>query len=123
MAFIYLLASVETHKGDIGMADLEYTREDYIRDFTQVTKEMADLTARKNNDYGSHTDPWSNFREFGELGILVRMSDKWKRIKTALQEKREYQVADESVEDTIKDLAVYSIILLLWRRVHKNENK
>lgn len=99
----------------------KYTRVDYLHDFATITSEMLELTRKKNNDYGGESDPWKNFREFGELGILVRMSDKWARIKSALQEKRELQVSDETVEDTIKDLAVYSIILLIWRRANRRE--
>lgn len=95
-----------------------FNREDYMEEFKKITDEMVELTRKKNNDYGGETDPWKNFREFGELGIIVRMSDKWARIKSALFEKRHLQVADETVEDTIKDLAVYSIILLIWRRVN-----
>ena len=93
-----------------------YTRDDYLEDFKAVTNEMLELTTIKNHDYGGHTDPFANFREFGQFGILVRLSDKWKRIKTALWEKREFAVVEETVEDTIKDLAVYAIILLIWRR-------
>ena len=99
------------------------TRAQYLQQFKQITDEMYDLTSRKNNDYGGESDPWKNFRDFGELGILVRMSDKFARIKTALHEKRAFQVADETVEDTIKDLATYSIILLLWRRAHAPQQK
>lgn len=96
-----------------------YTREQYLADFKRVVMEMVELTARKNHDYGGPTDPWKNFQDFGELGILVRMSDKFARIKTALVEKRGLQVSDETVEDTIKDLAVYAVILLLWRQTHR----
>lgn len=98
---------------------MEYTREDYLHDFEDECKKELELTRKKNNDYGGPVDPWKNFREFGELGILVRMSDKFARLKTALVEKRGLEVNDESVEDTIRDLAIYSKILLLYRRAHR----
>lgn len=101
----------------------KYTRDDYLKDFEEITKAMLELTRKKNHDYGGESDPFKNFQEFGELGILVRMSDKFARIKTALTEKREYAIRDETIEDTIHDLAVYSIILLIWRRVHNVTNK
>ena len=96
------------------------TRIQYLDAFKDMTTEMLALTTRKNNDYGGTSDPFKNFREFGVLGILVRMSDKWARIKTALVENRELQVKDESIEDTIFDLAVYSVILRIVREAQKN---
>lgn len=92
-------------------------RERYFRHFAKITAEMLDLTRLKNNDYGGPDDPFKNFREFEELGILVRMGDKFARLKTALLEKREFAVTSESIDDTTMDLAVYSAILLAWRRM------
>lgn len=121
---------VTSGKGGLGYEEPDLdkieikTRDQYIENFTHVVSEMIDLTRKKNNDYGGATDPWKNFREFGQLGILVRMSDKWARIKSALAEKRELKVSDETVEDTIFDLAVYSVILLLWiRSRQRGENE
>ncbi len=95
----------------------ESERDKYFRFFNTILREMFETTKTKNNDYGGADDPFKNFREFGELGILVRMSDKFARIKTALAEKRELQVKDEVIEDTIIDLAVYAVILVSWRRM------
>ncbi len=53
---------------------------------------------------------------FGELGILVRMSDKMARLKSALHDHKEMAVSEETVEDTILDLATYAILLLSYRR-------
>lgn len=97
-----------------------YTRDNYLEHFEELTCEMLNLTAKKNSDYGGHTNPFKNFQDFGELGILVRMSDKLSRLRTAIFDKRELKVADEQVDDTILDLAVYSLILILYRR-HKDE--
>lgn len=99
---------------------MEYPRKQYLISFKLILDSMLNLTIKKNNDYGGETDAFKNFQEFGEFGILVRMSDKWARIKTALKEKRELKVKDETIDDTILDLAVYCIILLIWRKVHKN---
>lgn len=96
------------------MATMQMSRDTYINRFKKICDDMVELTTKKNNDYGGETDAWKNFREFGKLGILVRMSDKWARIKTALVEKRDLQVVTETVLDTIRDLAVYCIILIIW---------
>ena len=88
------------------------THDKYLERFKTVLDEMYETTRKKNSDYASPQDAFRNFREFGAVGILVRMSDKYARLKTALWEKREFQV-NESIKDTAIDLAVYSILLLL----------
>jgi len=95
-------------------------RQQYLDVFKDTCDEMLNLTTRKNNDYGGLTDPFKNFRDFGVKGVLVRMSDKFARIKTALWEERELKVADEVIEDTIFDLAVYSVILRIILEAQKN---
>lgn len=95
---------------------VSFTKEQYLAEFKKLTDQMLDLTTKKNADYGSTTDPFANFRTFGELGILVRMSDKFSRLRTALYEKREFQVNNETVEDTALDLAVYALLLISYRR-------
>jgi hypothetical protein len=95
---------------------MAWTRKEYLENFADITKEMLDLTTKKSNDYASDEDPFANFRTFGELGILVRMSDKFARLKTALYDRKDMAVSDETVEDTILDLATYAILLLCYRR-------
>jgi hypothetical protein len=93
-----------------------WTREQYLSEFKELTEQMIDLTTKKNSDYGGAADPFKNFRTFKELGILVRMSDKFARLCTALDEKRELQVADETLDDTAMDLATYALLLICYRR-------
>lgn len=72
----------------------------------------------KNADYAHETDPFRNFRAAESLGIsleqgiLVRMSDKMSRIGNLLQ--KENAVKDESIEDTLQDLANYAAILATY---------
>ena len=101
---------------DIVVPDRPWSRERYLEEFQALTAKMLEITTKKNNDYGGSTDPFKNFRTFEELGILVRMSDKFARLQTALVEKRGFQVSDESVEDTCLDLANYALLLLCYRR-------
>lgn len=94
----------------------KWTREDYLREFTKLTDSMVALTKRKNADYAGDSDPFRNFREFGTMGFLVRMSDKWSRIKNLVGGDKAPQVKDETVEDTLLDLATYSLLLICWLR-------
>lgn len=91
-------------------------RERYLNTFKELIDDMYALTQRKNADYAGEEDPYKNFRDFGTTGFLVRMSDKWSRIRNLLGSGKTPAVKDEKVEDTLLDLATYSILLLCWLR-------
>lgn len=76
----------------------------------ELCHDAEKLMTVKNADYAIDTDPFRNFRMFGELGILVRMSDKLARLRT-FSERGTLAVADESVRDTILDLINYAVLL------------
>lgn len=87
---------------------------DFARDFFQ---RCIDLSEKKNADYtGSNDDPFSNFKAVETLaikteqGFLTRMMDKMKRIGSFV-ENGELVVKDESVIDTLQDLANYSCLM------------
>ena len=88
--------------------------------FYQILDELKDLHSRKNQDY-SGEDPLSNLKmcEKGGLpgwkGVVVRLTDKISRLLTFMK-KGTFQVSDESLEDTLKDVAVYAILALILYR-------
>lgn len=70
---------------------------------------MADLYDRKNADYG---DSFSqSIDEFGYVAGLVRIGDKFNRAKQLLLVQQGQFINDESVVDTLTDLANYAIML------------
>lgn len=79
----------------------------------RICEELNALYARKNADYGDSFG--KSFKEYGLTMACIRLEDKLNRIK-ALRT-REAQVADESVIDTITDLANYAIMTLVEMRV------
>lgn len=90
---------------------------EYFEFATKFFNECVEISRKKNADYtGKNTDPFSNFRSVEVLGIstehgfLTRMMDKMKRI-ASFAENGELQVKDESVADTLRDLANYSCLL------------
>jgi hypothetical protein len=90
--------------------------------FHEVLKELGELHDRKQTDYGRAGDPFANVRGTTEWGIpawvgaMVRGTDKVKRLQ---QYARTGTLANEGVEDSFRDLAVYSIIALcLWEEDH-----
>jgi hypothetical protein len=80
----------------------------------KAQEKELDIIKVKNSDYGATDDPFANFRMFGEMGFAVRLSDKLSRIKTLL-ERGSAMVKDESLEDTIMDMANYCNLLLAYR--------
>lgn len=64
---------------------------------------------KKNMDYG---DSFSkSYQEFGLVAPVVRMSDKVERLKSL--SKAEAQVKDESIRDTLLDIANYAIMTVV----------
>ena len=88
-------------------------------EFKDAIWEILELHARKQADYGSGADPFANIRASEDFGVpawkgsLIRMNDKVTRLKT-FSEKG--VLANESVEDSMADIAVYAIIALCLYR-------
>jgi cytochrome c-type biogenesis protein CcmE len=104
-----------------------YTHKEYLEDFEKITKRMYDVTKAKNADYtGDLSDPFKNFKQVefmgicsAEQGFLTRMTDKMMRIGSFVK-KGELQVKDESVTDTLQDLAIYAILMLCYIKSKKD---
>lgn len=65
------------------------------------------LLEKKNHDYASDKDALSNFRDFGWKGVVVRLGDKYSRLKEMSKDK---EPKNESVLDSLIDLCVYGYI-------------
>lgn len=77
--------------------------------FEDITSSMLELYKKKNADYGDSFG--KTFGEFGIIAPVVRMNDKLERIKSLI--KNEAKINDESIEDTLTDLANYAIMTLI----------
>lgn len=95
----------------------ESSNSDKSSTFKDITDKMNKIYQMKNHDYGNSFD--KSCDEFGITAALVRMSDKFNRIKTLINKNN--NVKDESIEDTLLDLANYSIMTLIWYKNNKNE--
>lgn len=78
-----------------------------IERFKEIVAEMATLYENKNKDYGDSFG--KSIKEHGNIAGIVRMEDKFNRLKSLLNsnEKPNY----ESVSDTLTDLANYAIMM------------
>ena len=89
--------------------------------FEKTTTRMVDTMKKKNADYGGAVpDPFANFVQVETLGIataeqgfLTRMTDKLCRV-ASFAKNGELQVKDESVSDTLLDLANYSLLMMAY---------
>ena len=75
-----------------------------------LCKEINDLYARKNHDYGDSFH--QTFTEEGLAMARIRLGDKFNRFKT-LSRATEKKVTDESIRDTLLDLANYALMTVL----------
>lgn len=89
---------------------------DKIERHLGICKELNDIYRKKNNDYG---DAFAILRDEIPNSILVRIFDKYNRLKTLLNS-QERKVKDESIDDTLLDLANYAILELIERRGEEN---
>lgn len=83
---------------------------DNVEQFMSITQDMTKTYAAKNHDYGNSFE--QSLDEFGLIASIVRLSDKMNRIKSLI--KKEAQVKDESIKDTLLDMANYAIMTVMW---------
>lgn len=77
----------------------------------RVCDELNALYDRKNRDYGDSFA--KSFAEEGMAMVRIRLGDKLNRFKQLTKHPDEQQVNDESIRDTLIDLANYAIMTVL----------
>lgn len=92
-----------------------FTRE--VNEFANEAAELIDLYAKKNNDYGNSFD--KGMKDIGMAYGVGRIYDKVGRLVNLTKHPNKQQV-NESIEDTLRDNACYSIMML--RYLHQNKN-
>lgn len=78
--------------------------------FKDIAKGMIETYVRKNHDYGNSFD--KSLDKFGLVASVVRIGDKMNRIESLVQKKA--MVQDESIRDTLLDMANYAIMTVMW---------
>jgi len=88
---------------------------DFLSHIKKRQEEAHQILTQKNSDYANSDDPFRNFRNSVaagvplERGILVRVMDKITRVSNLLD--KEAAVKDESITDSLLDIANYCLIL------------
>lgn len=90
--------------------------------FAEVLAELQRLHDRKGADYDGERLQYANVRGSSDWGIepwkgaMVRATDKLRRLQKYAHT---CNLANETVEDSLLDLATYTVIaLVLWREQH-----
>ena len=83
--------------------------------FYELLETIKELHDKKQHDYGAGEDIFANFR-LSELsgvpawqGSVIRMGDKYARISNFIK-KGEFKFKEESIKDTLMDIAIYTLI-------------
>ena len=79
----------------------------------EICNELNTVYGNKNNDYGDAFG--RTFERLGLISAVTRISDKFNRLES-LATSTEQKVKDESIEDTLLDMANYCIMTVLELR-------
>ena len=86
--------------------------------FEKITTEMYNLYEIKNKNYGNSFS--KQFKEYGLTSVCIRLEDKLNRLKSlnkqfadAINGIEQPNVDDESIRDTLIDLANYSVLAIM----------
>ena len=90
----------------LSLADL-----DNVKVHDRICLELNNIYEKKNADYGNSFE--NSLDKHGLIAGIVRMDDKMSRL-ISLNSKKEQQVMDESMRDTLMDLANYAIMSVMW---------
>ena len=93
--------------------------DDKVKMFASICNSMTILYAKKNHDYGNSFDEGCD-----KIGVgypLGRLLDKMNRLIACMGKEDKMQV-NESIEDTLTDLACYSVMTLSYLKRKKNND-
>lgn len=84
--------------------------------FAEITSQMLDTYNKKNHDYGDSFNKGCD--KFGIVSAISRLDEKMDRL-TTLYPNAEIAKVNESLEDTLLDMANYAVMLVMYLRNHK----
>ena len=94
-----------------GDAIKSHSYEPPVPNHAKVCQELTETYKKKNADYGNSFE--NSLDKQGLIAGIIRMDDKMSRL-ISLNSKKEQQVLDESLRDTLMDLANYAIMSVMW---------
>lgn len=86
----------------------------------ELCEELNKTYEQKNHDYGDSFG--ETFRKLGIISAVTRISDKYNRLcSLATKSEEERKVKDESITDTLLDMANYCIMTVI--EMHRKDNQ
>lgn len=86
--------------------------------FKSITKDMVELYEIKNKNYGNSFS--KSYDEYGLTMVCIRLEDKLRRLKSLNKQMQDIDngisqvdTQDESIKDTLIDLANYSVMAIM----------
>jgi len=98
--------------------DKAYLVDEHVKTFADIVGKMTELYAKKNHDYGNSFDEGCD--KIGTGYPLGRLLDKMNRLIACMGKEDTMQV-NESIEDTLTDLACYSVMTLSYLKRKNNK--
>ena len=74
-----------------------------------IAKEIGQLVEKKDKDYNSAFS--KTLKEYGNVAYFLRIDDKLNRLKNLMLNNNNAEI-NESVEDTLKDIIGYTLLML-----------
>lgn len=91
---------------------------DRVQMHKELCKELNDTYEKKNHDYGNSFG--ETFDKLGMISAVTRISDKYNRlVSLCMLSDKERKVKDESIEDTLLDMANYCLMTVIELRKNK----
>ena len=85
---------------------------DRVQKHKEICEKLNKVYAQKNNDYGNSFG--ETFEKLGIISAVTRISDKHNRLTSlCMLPENERQVKDESITDTLLDMANYCIMTVI----------
>ena len=83
-----------------------------VEQHVEICKTLNDIYRRKNSDYGDSFG--ETYRKLGIISAVTRLTDKYNRlVSLSTKSKSEQLVNDESIMDTLYDMANYAIMTII----------
>ena len=89
--------------------------------FKAITEQMLALYLLKNKNYGDSFH--KTYEDYGMMMPCIRLEDKLQRLKSLVKQGNKANVDDESIRDTLIDLANYSIMTVMELDREANKSK
>ena len=97
-------------------------------EFDDALDELKMLHDAKNHDYATEKNPYKNLEGVSRIGIepwrgiVIRLMDKFERVEQYCTN-GELAIKSEGMEDTFKDIAVYSTLAMILFRKEQEKHR